>query len=131
MAVPFFPVFPSQFLSHGCSHCLRFDGCVRITAEKDGSFTGITGIDGGYQLSSSEDAPALAGAILGIYQAETELAVQWETRYQGETYYRLNQRWEGYPVWGQGAFLLADADGAVYSAGSNYLRPEQVFSDAG
>ena len=101
-------------------------GPVLYTRE---GFIGVSGIENNYQLSSLEEAPALAGEILGIYNSGNEFFGKDVNNYGDNSFYRLTQAWEGYPVWGRGASLLADGSGNVYAASSNYVHPENVITE--
>ena len=94
-----------------------------------GDFIGVNGLEKEYQISSLEEAPGLAGEILGIYNAENEFSGKSVEHYGNDSFYRLSQSWEGYPVWGRGASLLADGSGNIYAASSNYVRPENVMAE--
>ena len=99
------------------------------TVYTSGDFTGVSGLEKEYQISSLEEAPGLAGEILGIYNAENEFSGKSVEHYGNNSFYRLSQSWEGYPVWGRGASLLADGSGTVYAASSNYVHLENVMTE--
>ena len=94
-----------------------------------GDFVGVSGIERAYPISSLEEAPALAGEILGIYNAKNEFSGKSVEHYGSDSFYRLTQSWKGYPVWGRGASLLADESGNVYAASSNYVRPRNIMAE--
>ena len=69
---------------------------------------------------SAIQAAADAAPVLGLQDAEEELAVQSINTVDDVTYYRMQQYYEGIPVYGRTLTLAAEESGAAVLLSSNY-----------
>ena len=97
----------------------------------DGQFTTATGEFTDIKIKNSDDAIEAAKSAaqnFGILQAADELTVKNETFFDGTHYYRLQQNYNGIPVYGRDIVILAGKNGASQGAMSNLLDIPSDFN---
>ena len=72
--------------------------------------------------SSAVKAVATVADTLGIADAEKELRVTDTASFDGETYYRMQQYYQGSPVYGRSVVLVADEQGTAVSLSANTAK---------
>ena len=72
--------------------------------------------------SSAVKAVATVADTLGIADAEQELRVTDTASFDGETYYRMQQYYQGSPVYGRSVVLVADEQGTAVSLSANTAK---------
>lgn len=90
----------------------------------EGQFTTVTGKFTDIKIKNSDDAIEAAKSAsqnFGILQAADELTVKNETFFDGTNYYRLQQNFNGIPVYGRDIVILAAKNGTSQGAMFNLL----------
>ena len=90
----------------------------------EGQFSTVTGKFTDIKIKNSDSAIEAAKEIsqnLGILQAADELTAKGESKYDGTSYYRLQQNFDGIPVYGRDIVILAAKNGTSQGAMSNLL----------
>ena len=84
----------------------------------DAGFTDVTVTDG----DSAIRAVASVSDSLGVSDPASQLRVTSTAKYDGETYYRMQQYFDGAPVYGREVVLVADQNGKALSLSSNLVK---------
>ncbi len=90
----------------------------------EGQFSTVTGKFTDIKIKNSDSAIEAAKEVsqsLGILQAADELTAKGESNFDGTNYYRLQQNYNGVPVYGRDIIVLASKSGTSQGAMSNLL----------